>query len=275
MKEPDSQNKNPQGAKPPSEEQIETLLKSIQPWPSTRFHQRMQAQPWNRREPGAYFIRLRSRSLSAGLALALLLAALLSFRSPTLQALADRMAQFFTLSSGDRVEVQVPMEEISAPQARFSLSIPEAVELAGFEIKVPTNLPLSYTFRGADYNSARGAVTLNYETAAGFVLRLSQRPVGVEYQHISPQAGIQIVEIEGLKGEYVSGGWKATQTGSSDPGVTQTLTLQAEWDPEANIHFLRWQEDDILYEILFSGDDPASPGYLQQEDLIALAEGLP
>ncbi len=31
--------------------------------------------------------------------------------------------------------------------------------------------------------------------------------------------------------------------------------MQANWDPEANVHMLRWEEGDILYEIIHAYDN--------------------
>ena len=82
------------------------------------------------------------------------------------------------------------------------------------------------------------------------------------------------VKIGNYDGEYVGGGWITKQPPDDDPTPALTITLQAVWDPDANIHFLRWQENDILYELFFNGDNPDLPGYLTKDEMIAIAESL-
>jgi hypothetical protein len=172
------------------------------------------------------------------------------------------------------VWIEVPLNSVDASETRFSLSMAEATELAGFKLKQPHALPPEYTFRGADFNQARGAVTLNYRTDDGLVLWVTQRAAGLEYQRVSVQAKVERVKVGNYDGEYVGGGWVTKHPPDGDPTPALTVTLQAVWDPDANIHFLRWQENDILYELFFNGENPDLPGYLTKEEMIAVAESL-
>jgi len=70
------------------------------------------------------------------------------------------------------------------------------------------------------------------------------------------------------------GGWKAIHTEPLDPETAITVTSQAVWDPDANIHFLRRQENDILYEISFIGDYPDLSDSLNKGDLISPTETM-
>jgi hypothetical protein len=106
------------------------------------------------------------------------------------------------------------------------------------------------------------------------ILWITQRTAGVEYQRISVQALVEGVNVGGFQGEYVEGGWTTSQPAKSGATPALTVTLQAVWDPQANIHFLRWQENDILYELFFSGADPNLQGYLGKDEMIAIAESL-
>ncbi len=115
---------------------------------------------------------------------------------------------------------------------------------------------------------------MHYESPSGNLLRISQRKNETEYQSVSIIATIEIVKIGNHKGEYVVGGWKAIPPKSEDPSIGQEITLQAEWVLDGNIHFLRWQENDILYEILYVGIDPNSVDYLNKDELITIAENL-
>lgn len=257
----------------PSEAHIEDLLTKVRPLPRAEFHQRMENKPWNRQGRWSWNW-LRLYWMPASLVLALLFVFFASLASPTLEALAQRVAQFFTPASHDQVLIEVPAAELIYPETRFSLSVAEASALAGFELKQPQYLPPGYAFQGADFNQARGAITFNYQTEDGLVLRISQRSAGIEYQKISLQAIVEHVRVGATTGEYVEGGWITSQPADQDPGSAVTVTLQAVWDPDANIHFLRWQENDILYELFFSGTDPNLPGYLTKADILAVAESM-
>jgi hypothetical protein len=68
------------------------------------------------------------------------------------------------------------------------------------------------------------------------------------------------------------GGWIAPPPPTFPTDIP--LTVQAVWDPNANFVFLRWQEKDILFEIIFSGADQVSPTYLSKTHLIEIAESM-
>lgn len=258
----------------PGEKNIEALLGRIQPNPRECFHIRMGKQPWNRTGLLQSVNWFRVNALPITLVLVVLLVLFLSLFSPSFEVLANRIARFFTPASNDQVQVQVPSIDLSDPEMRFTLSVEEASHLVGFPVKIPASIPGNYTFGGAAFNKTRGVVTLNYKTKDGLILRISQRLVGVEYQKISIQADVEMVAIGPVTGEYVAGGWKAIHNNSTNPSSTTTVTIQATWDSDANIHFLRWQENDILYELFFIGEGSETPGYLNKEDLITIAENL-
>jgi hypothetical protein len=259
--------------KPPNEEQIADLLKNFRPQPGTRYLRKMEAQPWNpgrRAIPWGGLSPVRPATL-IGLILIIILG--VSLFSPSVQAIAQRFAQFFIPTERQQLTIEIPLADVEDPETLFSLSIAEAEALAGFAAKTPERLPMGYTFAGAGYNTGRKAIVLNYATpTTGLVLRISQRQVGTEYQEISASATVEIVDIGGIAGEYVSGAWSTTSPDGESTGPT--VTLQASWDAEAEIQLLRWLENDILYEIIFAGGNPQTPGYLTQNDLIALAKNM-
>ncbi len=277
MNPPNQNLSDPSSNPPPREAEIEALLTNLRPTPRPEFHQRMARQPWNRPQVSLRRqLRLwdRSQFIPVGIALILILVILAGLATPNLDVLANRIAQYFTAYIPDQVSVEIPVVGLETYDPRFSLSVTEAAKLAGYDLKEPRFLPPEYTFQGAYVNEARGAVTLAYLTESGMILWITQRSVGVEYQRISIQATIERVQIAGAEGEYVEGGWITSQPAESGPTPDLTVTLQAVWDPQANIHFLRWQENDILYELFFSGVDPALPGYLGKNEMIAIAESL-
>lgn len=233
----------------------------------------MAQQPW-KRVSGRQSRWLRPLFIPASVALVLTLLVLVGLFAPNLEVLAQRLAQFFTTNSPDQFSIEMPVADLEIPETRFSLTVAEAAQIAGVDLKEPQSLPPEYTLVGAHVNEARGAVTLNYHTESGMVLWITQRSVGVEYQRISVQALVERVNVGGFEGEYVEGGWTTRQPAESSPTPALTVTLQAVWDPQANIHFLRWQENDILYELFFSGADPDLPGYLGKDEMIAIAESL-
>ena len=110
---------------------------------------------------------------------------------------------------------------------------------------------------------------LNY-TSPGPMLRISQRRVSSEYQSVGVSATVETVTIGEVTGEYVSGAWTVPKTET----ITPTSTIQANWNPDANFQLLRWQENDILYEIISGGGSPDEVGYLTKNQLINLAENL-
>lgn len=273
MNQPDENTYPPPVNPTPGETEIEALLSSLRPIPQGEFHQRMAQQPWER-APGRLLRWLRPHFISSSIALILTLLILAGLLAPNLEVLAQRIAQFFITNPPDQISIEMPVANLEIPETRFSLTVAEAAQMAGFDLKEPQFLPPEYDLVGAHVNEVRGAVTLNYHTESGMVLWITQRSVGVEYQRVSVQAVVERVDVGGFEGEYVEGGWTTSQLAESDPTPALTVTLQAVWDPQANIHFLRWQENDILYELFFSGADPNLPGYLGKHEMIAIAESL-
>jgi hypothetical protein len=186
--------------------------------------------------------------------------------------MADRIARFFTSHIGNSVEIEIPSTLFSESETLLSTTLEEAVQQGGFEIKRPHQLPEGYLLLGILFNPDRKSITLNYKSEDGSILRITQRPAGIEYQSISVQAEVVKVRIKDVVGEYVSGGWKVTQP--EEHLRNQTGTIQAVWDSDANVHFLRWQEDEILFEILFSSVNPDISAVLDIQDMISIAENL-
>ncbi len=138
----------------------------------------------------------------------------------------------------------------------------------------PEYLPDGYSFQGAGYNDARKVVTLSYESDDGSIIRISQRPKGVEYQSISVNAKVERVNIGPYSGEYVEGSWKVVEPNPLQLQSTLTVTLQADWNPQASTKFLRWQQMDMLIEIVYNGSSDDSSKILEKSDLITIAESF-
>jgi hypothetical protein len=257
----------------PSEKEIGELLSTIQPKPSQRFYQKMADQPWSH-TPRTWG---HARQLAVLGGWVLLLVIILSLATPTFDALAQKLLQFFRPSSSNQTTVQVPLEDISDPDGRFNMTISEVETLAGFQVLEPMALPDDYVFSGANYQAEREAIVLNYTAeSTGDLLRITQRLYGEEYQQIGAEAVVETVQISDVTGEYVSGAWTITEVKSSskDHQPDSSATLEATWDPQAEIQILRWQNSEMLFEIIYAGKKPGAPGYLIKTDLIAIAESM-
>jgi hypothetical protein len=256
----------------PDEAEIEYLLRSTLPKPSARFYNNIERRPWNRSKRGSIWQRFRPQGLPVAIGLIVMVIIILS--SPSLEAVAQRIARFFAPTVSDQVIFEIPLLDPSDSETQVVYDLEEALDLVGFKIKVPDPVPTGYRFQSAEFRPDREAIIMNYESDSGNLLRISQRKNGVEYQSISIHALVETVKIGSQKGEYVIGGWKATPTEAEVPADGQAISIQAVWDPDGNIHFLRWQENDILYEILFIGHHPNSQDYLKKDDLLLIAENL-
>jgi hypothetical protein len=258
-------------------EQIESLLNRIKPKPGPSFHQRMQNQPWAQTTLDQAGNRFLPRRLAVLLSLVTLFVLIFSLMTPTLKVVAQRWLQFFLPAIGNQATMQVPQEEIDNSGLDFSLTISAAEKQAGFLATLPASLPDGYSFAGVAYQAKRQAIVLNYVMQDNQQqLLISQRPQGPDFQKIGGDALVEIVAIGEISGEYVSGAWTIPEVKSSRDEIAkgQSPTLEITWDPEAGIQILRWQKDQLLFEIIFAGNNPEISGYLTKPDLIAIAETM-
>jgi hypothetical protein len=261
--------------KPPEEEQIAAWLADFKPQPSARFYQRMESAPWVKTSRAAKKVKnqpgwIARLSGAPSLRIAAAAAALLAFiiigtlASPALRAVAQQLMHFFIPAQDDRISVQVTMpfpgEAGSFESADyFSLSLSEAQSLAGFPIKEITRLPPGYAFSGAHFDPTLKAAALRYSDHGSFLV-LTQRPSDKveEYFSVGASAAVETVEVHGVQGEYVTGGWRVTPQESAriETAVPGTqVSLGAYWDPSLPQETLRWQEAGMAYEIRAAGAD--------------------
>jgi hypothetical protein len=256
----------------PNELEIEYLLGRIQPKPSGGFYKDIEQSPWNQNNSPLIWSRLRIKRLPIMITILVIVIVILG--SPSLGAVANRIARFFTPAADKLVIIEIPLLDLSTIESQQVENLSIASNLLGFEVITPVPTPQGYTFSGIEFKPDREAIILNYESISGNIIRISQRRNGVEYQSVSTQAIIEPIMIGDQMGEYVVGGWKAKPTDIDSAERDEPTTFEAVWDPDGNIHFLRWQENDILYEILFIGNNPKTNDYLNKEDLISIAESL-
>lgn len=214
------------------------------------------------------------------LAASLALVSVVFLVSPTLQSLAQDLLQYFERDDNDTFPV-VPasQEAIDAPPdadlRADSISVAEAESQLGFDVLVPAKLPSGYSLIGAQLHAEQPFVSLIVAAPPGRALFFNQwragsaLDVGQEsWSKIAQSVTVHAVSINGAPGEYVEGGWAVF------PGETE-----AQWLPDAPERRLRWQQGDMLFEIIAMGGSPASVGtagysYLGQAEIIALAEDM-
>lgn len=258
----------------PTEEEITDLLSQVQPQPGIEFSYRMAAQPWNHEERTPLWVGFTPMRAAASLGLVLLLFFGISFLSPSLNTLAQRFTQYFSPSPSSQAVPEIAPLETSHPLERFSLTVSAAETIAGFEIKIPSAIPQEFRLVGATYDDLREAIILHYATESDrLVLRISQQHFDLDYQGISPEAEIEMVEIGTYSGEFVAGGWMIPEVESGADATPSPATSQTVWDANVNLQTLRWSDGAFLYEIILAGGSQ-QPGYIDKDGLIALANRM-
>ncbi len=271
-----SENPNPGSADLQDEKTIITHLEQFRPTPSRRFYQRMAAAPWNAAQSHPRNTSQpwwRRPVFAAPLLLAIILLMLTVFSPPSLRATAQRVAEFFIRLPGNETSVEITPGTDGQLDYIFDQTVAEAEEAAGFLVYVPESVPDRLQFNGAKFVPDRDTVFLDYRTAdSRQILRISiQQLDGREtYASIGENAEVESVQIGGNAGEYVVGGWTlpvvATPLEAAAPGVKITL--------EGQTQILRWQENDLLFEIMSVTAPSAKDFALTKEELISLAEDM-
>ena len=252
---------------PPTENQIGRLLESLHPEPGSNFYSQLEKAPWRTQPRRAW--RISIQALSYRLALtAVFLAIIIWAAWPGLEALARQVTIFFLQKSSDAliIELSTPAAgDILIFQPNFELSQSEALAVAGFELLKIFEPGLN--FQGATYDSTLHSVMQFYK-GAGYNLYLVQRlqSNGPSYFSIGASASIETLNVRGVPGEYVTGGWKDISI--NDPAATPDL-LQATWDPDQSQKTLRWSENEFTFELRCHGDMCPS-----QVDLVNLANQM-
>jgi hypothetical protein len=175
--------------------------------------------------------------------------------------------RFFNPNPSDQMTLQVTIPSPEDPQVfgapgYFSLSLEEVEKLDGFEVKEiifpATGSPIpEMAFSGAHFDAELQAVNLRY-SVDGISLFFSQRASGKieEYSSVGAGAPVKPVIVRGVEGEYVAGGWRSKRAsdspahGTLQPGTQVSLDIV--WDYDLPQRILRWQEDQVYYEILYS-----------------------
>lgn len=272
----------------PTEEEISALLENIHPQPGTNLRARVAHATWHsprpepRRPARAGWVSLRRAVFATLGAIGVLI---VFFAIPPFNGIAQRVSNFFYHSDQDTLSISVtPIAppRPAPPGPSDPLPLAEAERQAGFTLHKPQWLPEGFEQRGVIYAPERDALLLDYYSPTpNKFLRLTQIQLSENRNHvgnIGASADVQMLEIrlpdgQIVTGEYVTGAWRLPavliplQTGQPD----MTATMQANWDPDAKIHMLRWLTDGFLFEIIHA--DPTLET-LSSEMLVKIAESM-
>jgi hypothetical protein len=252
-------------------------LKQLRPEPTARFYDRMAQAPWSpaslpRPVPGALLKRLGLGVGLAGLMVIVLLAT-------PLRTAADQLFSYFQRAAADQVIFEV---NPSASTPAFGFSRAEVETMAGFQVSVASIVAADYSLSSMAYDAARKAVIQDFTSPLpGRFLRLTQMigpDAGLSYGQIGLSAEVRQIQLVLANGsttlaEYVIGAWRSPpmQPALETAHPNITVTMQASWNPQANVHMLRWISDGYVYELIHADSEMDQP---EPELLIKMAEGI-
>lgn len=271
----------------PDISEIEYLLGEMQPQPSEEFYHRMEMSPWvrikreqNRRKSLIDRILLPKFQVKA-LFIAILLFLVLALgiiNTSNFIVIAQQIAKYILPAESDQLYLPFANSVTISPTASetlddFPLNQEEVQDLAVIKLK---RIPLSKNnliFNGARYDPSLEAVTMRYELDKALIL-FTQRSLNSidEYTSVGASAPIESIRVRGVVGEYVEGGWKILpEYSESSPTVSpyNNSNLTVIWDPDLPQRILRWQEDNIVFEILVTGIHS-----LEKSDIVKIAESI-
>ena len=133
---------------------------------------------------------------------------------------------------------------------------------SGYDMLEPAYLPDGFELTGASFDWETGIVHLAYDLDDENSLTINQEPISEAVScdlctEFDSDTSVSAVQIGDLEGEYVKGGWK------EDGGNRY-------WTSDLGIQTLRWQSDDMAFDLQFQGD----PDQISQSDLVKIAENL-
>lgn len=236
----------------PDEKQIEELLENIKPTSSARLDRRISHAPWTQQA-------VNRRHFGIATVLVVLVAVSIIAATPQGRAWAQTILRFFERAESNTQPLSTP----HSPEPVWGLSIAEAKDLAGFDVRVPDYLPPGYGLKTVIFNPQNGAVIQLYE----FSPRQAGESFALIQSHTNPteligsDATVEMMEIGGIPVEYVNGTWLAA-AGS----VTE------QWIAGQSVNTFHWQSGGFYYTLQFWVDDTFSPAYLSKQDMITEIE---
>jgi hypothetical protein len=196
------------------------------------------------------------------------------FFTPTLLSNARQMFRFFGVSDKNSRLIELTHTPTSTsnsllPEPTFSLSLDEAANTAGFQIKTLNSLPTGVALEGAAFDPTRHAVLIRYVGEGRTVLFTQRENNRVnEYASVGPEASGEFVRVRGVEGEYIPGGWVVQTQVTPQPGL-ESRTIELVWENQAGMATLRWEENGYVYEIILTG-----PQNTSKEEILAIAESM-
>ena len=157
----------------------------------------------------------------------------------------------------------VPPGEPNTPA--WNLTLDQAEQLAGYEVRMPASLPPGYRLDNVTFDPRTQEVAQFYgfhPYAAGEQFILHQRP-SLPTDEIGQSATVEQMTLGGVLVEYVGGSWY----GEAGAGAET-------WHPDSIHHTFRWQQGDFFFslEILFDNNDTWSPAYWTRDGMLAMVE---
>jgi len=263
----------------PTEAQLEALLEGWQPLPSGRLQQRVADFPWNQRSKPM----TRSQPARwAGVTLAILVLLVgVTLATPALRAMAAELLGFVNAES-DTMEKTITF--VGPPPLTGAVAAVEAQ--AGFDVREPTYLPSGFVFNRAQYSDWKSTI-LQYQRpndppnqGAGIDLAIDvaqwRYDPDAEQFAVGASANIENVSINGFAGQYVKGMWVPAPEPCDErcvvegppPAPGDTEQLRFSWNADVSIQVVRWQEGDMVYQVLASGDE------FTKDEVLKIAQSL-
>jgi hypothetical protein len=202
---------------------------------------------------------LRSTRLIAAVLLGVLLAGGF-WASPGLRALAQEIIEFFIPAKSDiqpasfYVGVE-PNESGAAYIDPYTLTLDDVVAQAAFDVRLPTFLPHTLSFKGASYQNEGERIEMIYECrGTPFSYNITQYPANetASQMEVGWSAVIEDVPIRETIGQYVRGWWLLTiDKAAYDEQGDETGEIPATrvWSNETYFQQMFWNEDGINFSI--------------------------
>ncbi len=276
---------NHQTPQKPTHKEIEEMLVQFRPVPGESFHTKMQKAAWKKSSKGNIVSIINETFLpttrpvrQAMLISAILLLMVFGYiASPTLKAAAKQFINFFIPAETDTLSIPITIGQdgnlvaYDAPEY-FSADINTLPEILDFDLLVIPETHFGLRISGTNYNNATSSVTTMY-TGTDKTIYFTQRPTEsmLEFSSVGASAPIEMVIINGNPGEFVVGGWRPVESQliiTPDQVIEINENIDIYWDPNQPQRIMRWEENDLTYELLAIGQG------LSKSLLLDLAESI-
>ncbi len=167
----------------------------------------------------------------------------------------------------DGLQTPTSSPEIHTGGMLNGLSLEAVQSLAGYPLRVPSQLPEGYRFVSANLDQETQAVNQIYQFfpyQAGEMIVINQAPLEhspVATELVGQSATILPFSLGETVGEYVEGTW-----------LNQYGTTQQEWYNHAPPYTFAWQDELYRYTVRFFVGDDFSPAYLTRQQMMDFLE---